>query len=79
MNDIDRRVMRCFEAVFPSLSQVQIRNAVRGETEPWDSLGSMLLAQTIEEEFGVPADLDLMDHLGSFDEVLAFVAARDQR
>ena len=76
MNDVDRRLMRCFEAVFPALPSAQVRTAVRDSTEQWDSLGSLLLAQTIEEEFGIKADLELMDHLSSFDDISRFVAER---
>ena len=76
MNDVDRRLLRCFQAVFPTLSEDQIRTAIQDSTEEWDSLGSMMLARTIEEEFGIEADLSLMDHLSSFNDVRAFVAER---
>lgn len=60
----------------PTLSEDQIRAAIQDSTEEWDSLASLMLARTIQEEFGIEADLDLMEHLSSFDEVQAFVAER---
>jgi acyl carrier protein len=76
MNDVDGRLMRCFTAVFPGLTEAEIRTAARDSTEQWDSLGSLLLAQTIEEEFGIKADLELLDQLSSFENVRQFVAGR---
>lgn len=76
MNDVDRRLLRCFQAVFPTLGEEQIRTAIQDSTEEWDSLGSIMLARTIEEEFGIEADLSLMEHLTSFDGVRALVAER---
>jgi acyl carrier protein len=76
MNDVDNRLLRCFQAVFPKLSDEQIRAAVPDNTEQWDSLASLLLARTIEEEFGIEADLELMDHLSSFADVRSFVESR---
>ena len=75
-NDVDRRLLRCFQAVLPTLSEDQVRAAIQDSTEEWDSLASLMLARTIQEEFGIEADLDLMEHLNSFDEVRAFVAER---
>ncbi len=76
MSETDRRLIRCFEAVFPGLGEQQIRSATPDGTDQWDSLGSMLLAQTIQEEFGIEADLDLMQHLGSFEDIRAYVSER---
>jgi len=75
-NDVDRRLLRCFQAVLPTLNENQIRAAIQDSTEEWDSLASLMLARTIQEEFGIEADLDLMERLSSFDEVRAFVAER---
>jgi acyl carrier protein len=74
MNDIDSRLLRCFRAVFPDLDDGHIRSAVQGGTDQWDSLASMLLARTIEEEFGIEADLAMLERLNSFDEVRAYVS-----
>lgn len=76
MSDVDTKLLRCFQAVFPALTEEQIRTAVRGNTPQWDSLASLLLARTIEESFGLEADLELMNHLESFAALRAFVAER---
>jgi acyl carrier protein len=76
MKDVDRRLLVCFSAVFPTLSEEQIRVAIQDSTAEWDSLASLMLAGTIEEEFGIQADLSLMDRLSSFADVRAFVVER---
>jgi acyl carrier protein len=73
MDNLDHRLMRCFTAVFPALNEDDIRKAAQHSTEQWDSLASLLLARTIEEEFGIEADLALMDHLTTFDDARAYV------
>jgi acyl carrier protein len=76
MDNLDQRLMRCFTAVFPTLSEDAIRSAVQDSTAEWDSLASLLLARTIEEEFGIETDLAMMDHLTTFDAARAYLSER---
>lgn len=76
MSNIETKLLRCFEAVFPTLTSEQIHKAVRDDTPQWDSLASLLLARTIQEEFGLEGDLELMDHLDSFETIRTFLTDR---
>ena len=75
-NDIENRLLRCFQGVFATLSEEEIRQSRQGSTEAWDSLASIMLAQTIGEEFGIEVDLFSLDQLASFDAARAYVAER---
>jgi len=76
MNDLDHRLMRCFSAVFPGMSEQQIPTATPDNSEEWDSLASLMLARTIEEEFGIEADLSMMENLNSFESARTYIAGR---
>jgi acyl carrier protein len=52
MDDIAARLTRCFAAVFPGLAAEQIPNAEPSTVNGWDSVASVTLIATIEEEFG---------------------------
>jgi acyl carrier protein len=55
---IEQRLMGCFEAVFPRLSREEIVNATPESVAQWDSIATVTLSSVIEEEFGLPVDLD---------------------
>jgi len=76
MNDVYQRLIRCFSAVFPAMSEEQIRTATPDNSEEWDSLASLMLARTIEEEFGIEADLSMMENLNSFESARTYIAGR---
>ena len=48
MNIQDEKLMRCFEAVFPSLSPEQIRTATPETVADWNSLSAITLVAVIE-------------------------------
>jgi len=66
MHEWEPRLVRCFQAVFPSLSAEEME-AARQDTVPgWDSLASVTLIRLIEEEFGVEIDMFELEGLQSF-------------
>lgn len=69
MNLLDEKLMRCLEAVFPSLSPDQIRNASPETLADWNSLSAITLIAVIEEEFKIK--ISLMD-LAELDSYAAF-------
>jgi acyl carrier protein len=77
MDDTNFRLIRCFAAIFPELSQDQILAAGAATTEGWDSVASVTLFAMIEEEFG--ADIDIQDYVGliSFSKIAEYLAARE--
>ncbi len=70
MPDTRERLIRCFAAVFPKLSQQQIARASPATVTAWDSVASVTLVTLIEEEFHVQIATADMDELVSFEQVL---------
>ena len=77
MDDTTARLIRCFAAVFPSLSQHQILSAEAATTEGWDSVASVTLFAMIEEEFGAEIDMDDYVELISFSKIAQYLAAKN--
>ena len=71
MRDQDERLIRCFESVFPALTQEEIKNASSDSVGVWDSLSSVTLAAVIQEEFNVEIEP------GAFPDLDSFRAFRD--
>jgi acyl carrier protein len=70
----DEQLMRCFEAVFPSLTQDQVRAATPDAVADWNSLSAITLVAVIEEEFKIKIplmDLAELDSYGAFREYLS--------
>ncbi len=81
MDDTRDRLVRCFSAVFPSLSTDSITVASASNTEAWDSVASVTLVATIEEEFGIEMEIQDLVELISFEKVLDYLQknAREAR
>lgn len=73
MTETDSRLFTCFRAVFPALADEEIPAAAQDTTEQWDSLGTVMLASAVAEEFGIEIDLFAMEQCTSFDRVRKFV------
>jgi acyl carrier protein len=73
MDDTQARLTRCFSAVFPALSSGAIQAATAANTEGWDSVASVTLFATVEEEFGVEIDLAQSSALLSFAGLLEYL------
>lgn len=76
MDDTQARLARCFSAVFPALSSSAILKADATNTEAWDSVASVTLFATIEEEFGIEIDLQEAPALLSFEGLLEYLRPR---
>jgi acyl carrier protein len=57
MDNTQDRLIRCFSAIFPTLSREQILAADASKMESWDSVASVTLFAMIEEEFGVEIEI----------------------
>jgi len=66
VNDLQRRLTRCFAAVFPNLLESQITTASLETVEGWDSVAAATLITTIEEEFGMEFDVEAVGNLTSY-------------
>ena len=73
MNDTPARLTRCFAAVFPDISEQQITNASLDTVEGWDSVAAATLVTTVEEEFGIEFDGEILDSLTSYQSILDYL------
>ncbi len=65
MSSVRTRLIHCFSAVFPELSERQIVSATADSVGSWDSLKTITLAAVVEEEFGIVFEAEeLMDLTG---------------
>jgi acyl carrier protein len=73
MTDLRQRLTRTLCAVFPELSKEEIPGASMRSITGWDSLATVTLISLIEKEFGVHVGSDDLDHLVSFESILAYL------
>ncbi|MBI3680695.1 MAG: acyl carrier protein [Acidobacteria bacterium] len=73
MNDLQPRLVRCFQTVFPGLSESQARQATQAALENWDSVAAITLVTVIEEEFSTSVDLEELPELNSFEAIAAYL------
>ena len=73
MNDTRARLVKCFAAIFPELSEGQIESASSTNMNEWDSVATVTLITLIEEEFGIEVEADDLERLVSFDSVLDYL------
>ncbi|MGH9446150.1 MAG: acyl carrier protein [Terriglobia bacterium] len=78
MDDTQTRLVRCFAAVFPELSEDQIRKASPYAVSAWDSVATLNLLTVIQEEFGIEFSMEDIDRLSSFEEILDCLTAKIQ-
>jgi acyl carrier protein len=76
MDEVQVRLMGCFAAVFPALTQEQILRADHYNVSRWDSVAGVTLFATIEEEFGVEVDLQDLAGLVSFETILGYLTSK---
>jgi acyl carrier protein len=76
MTDHAVRLVRCFSAVFPALSEAEIRAATPETVEAWDSLAMIQLAVVVDEEFGTTTDMERLPQLMSFGAFLDYLTAQ---
>ncbi len=67
------RLLNCMKAVFPSVPEQVLGKAQNANLAGWDSVASVTLFATIEEEFGIEIDIQDMKHLLSFDGLLQYL------
>jgi acyl carrier protein len=73
MDDIQKRLVRCFENVFPSVPAEEIPISSVQNNSAWDSVAAITLVNVIEDEFGFQMDFDRLAELNSFDRILSYV------
>lgn len=73
MDNLEERLVRVFETVFPDLPADTIPTASQSSTQGWDSIAAITLINLIEEEFEIQMDFDRAAELTSFPEILAYL------
>lgn len=73
MDETKIRLAKCFQIVFPHLSEVEIVTASQANTEAWDSLAAITLLNVIEEELNIAIDFEFLATLTSFDRIANYV------
>jgi acyl carrier protein len=66
MDDIQARLLACFQAVFPEQDEKAMVGLSQAMHSGWDSLASVTLVRLVEEQFGVQMDLFDLEELDSF-------------
>lgn len=79
MTDLEVRLVRCLQTVFPALSQEQARAASQDTVEGWDSVAMLTLLTVIEEEFEIAADYDRAEELTSYSGLLGYLGETQGR
>jgi len=72
MPETRQRLIRCFAAVFPSLSEEAIEQVGYHEFESWDSVDLVSLFAVVGDEFGIDSE-ELVEEVDSFQSMLKAV------
>jgi acyl carrier protein len=72
----EQRLIRCFQAVFPELTETDVARASVSRLAAWDSVATVTLAASVEEEFGIQFEADEIEKMNSFQSFLEYVATR---
>lgn len=73
MDELQKRLVKCFENVFPALRTDEIFHSSQQNNSAWDSVAAITLVNVIEDEFGFQMDFDRLAELNSFDRILSYV------
>jgi acyl carrier protein len=74
--DTRQRLIRCFQAVFPELSEPEVARASASSLAGWDSVATVTLAAIVEEEFGIQFKAEEIEKMKSFQSCLDLLAGR---
>jgi acyl carrier protein len=77
MADERSRLVHCFSAVFPDLSEQEIPKATKASVGSWDSLANFSLLTVIEEEFAIQTSPEDVDRFISFELILDYLENRE--
>jgi hypothetical protein len=70
ISEMPHRLARCFLLVFPDLEESDVYSSSSASVAAWDSTACIILANTIEEEFHIQLDYEVLPGLASFDLIL---------
>jgi acyl carrier protein len=73
MDSTQTRLTNCFLAVFPELTSDQVASATSATVHSWDSVAGVTLLAVVEEEFGIPLEIDDLSRSSSFQGILTYL------
>ncbi len=73
MDEIQKRLIKCFQIVFPDLPDAEIPTASQSSVPAWDSVAAITLLNVIEDEFQITMDLEMAADLDSFRRIEEFL------
>ena len=76
MDKVTPRLVKCFQIVFPDLTENEVTGASQKSIPEWDSVAAITLLNVIEDEFQIEMDLDIVAELDSFDALREHLAQR---
>ena len=77
MDDLEQRLIRSFQVIFPDLDdEKQVRHATNTSVPAWDSMAMVTLINVVEEEFGIQIDIEEAPEMTSFERFLAYLRGR---
>ena len=74
MSEKQQRLIRCFRAVFPELSESDVSRASISNQPAWDSVATVTLAAAMEEEFRIQFEPEEMEKMTSSQSCLDLLA-----
>jgi acyl carrier protein len=76
MDNVTPRLVKCFQIIFPDLTETEVTRASQKSLAEWDSVAAITLLNVIEDEFQIEMDLDIVAELDSFAAVREHLAHR---
>ena len=71
------RLVKCFKAVFPNLTDDEVMLASITSVSEWDSVAAISLIVVLEEEFGTEISPDEIENLISFELVQNYLESKN--
>jgi acyl carrier protein len=78
MDDLKKKLIGCFQIVFPDLPESDIPLLSQAGSAGWDSVAAITLLNVLEDEFGFEMDFDQVAELDSFDKIYGYLQERLQ-
>jgi len=73
MDETTKRLIKCFETVFPDMPENEITSATQSSVSTWDSIAAITLINVIEDEFQITMDLEMVGELDSFSKIYLYL------
>ena len=74
---VQLRLVKCFNAVFPNLTDEEAMRASITSVSEWDSIAAISLIVVLEEEFGTEISPDEIENMISFDLVRNYLESKN--